>query len=266
MTWKDFINAIRRAKLTNDSSSKILVNLFKAAGTMSEVSESSAKAWINGNRKCKTSTYFPEGNLNNTDGVLRFFKNRPANKLQELQQIFREINDHDSPIDLETDDMDVFCRSLVNQFLDLLSLERLDTADIKPLVDGKNIDGTAAPNGHNIDMPKDIIVDSGSVIPENIKSEKNSQENLTCITNGAQLSIPPDCKICLCCANWKGDILNAYKAVTGTYGKCLLYNRETLSSNREVCEGFEPNYGPILHYQHIKSFKGCTTSHIDSSL
>lgn len=265
MTWKDFITAIRRAKLTNDSSSKILVNLFNAAGTMNEVTEPAAKSWINGNRNCKTSTYFPEGNLNNT-GILRFFKNRPANKLQELQQIFHEINDHDSPIDLETDDMDVFCHSLLNQFLDLLGLERLDTASIKPLVDDKNIDETEALNDHNTDMSKGIIVDSESVMPENIKSEKSSHKNLTCITEDAQLNIPHDCKICLCCINWKGNVQNAYKTAMGTYGKCLLHNKVTLSSNRDVCEGFEPNYGQILCYEHIKSFKGRTTSHIDSSL
>ena len=126
MKWADFIGAIARTKFNNDSQPKILINLFTRAGSMAEVYESTAKSWINGIRECKVSTYFPNGKIENEPEVFKFFKNRPINKLQQLQNEMRDVTDVYDAVNCLTDDMDLFCWSLVNQFLDILGFPRLD--------------------------------------------------------------------------------------------------------------------------------------------
>lgn len=126
MTWSTFISAIKQSEVIKDSSPKIVIKLFDAARSPIDCSESAAKSWLNGNRNCKTARYFPNGKLIDEKAVFKIFRDRPEQILKKLQQIFREGKDADSPIDVNTKNMDVFCWSLVNQFLDILGLQRLD--------------------------------------------------------------------------------------------------------------------------------------------
>ena len=129
MTWGIFMNAIKEAELVNGTREQILVALFKNAGREKEFSEQAARKWISGDRNCKVSSYFSNGTITNQEGAYRFFRRRPEDKLKKLQQIFRSKKGVNSPIDCETENMDRFCWSLVNQFLDLLGFQRLELPD-----------------------------------------------------------------------------------------------------------------------------------------
>lgn len=65
MTWGIFFKTIKNSGLFgNIPAPQIIKRLFMAAGSMNEFSLSTAQKWIDGERKCKTSTYFPDGKLN----------------------------------------------------------------------------------------------------------------------------------------------------------------------------------------------------------
>lgn len=129
MTWGIFADTIYSVGLLgqNQSKAKIIALLFSAAGTMAECNTTATQKWINGSRNCKSTKYFPDAKLNNPDGVYQFFRNHSLDKIQELQKKFREIGGADSSIivDTKTHDMDEFCWSLVNQFLEILGFPLL---------------------------------------------------------------------------------------------------------------------------------------------
>ena len=107
MTWKKFITLIRQSGISGEASYKILLDLFEKAGCKCDVSDATAKSWLNESRNCKASTYFPARKVD-TNSLFRYFRNRPGGKLKQLQQIFQtgEHFDLDSPIDVETNDID----------------------------------------------------------------------------------------------------------------------------------------------------------------
>lgn len=79
---------------------------------------------------------FPDNKLNDAQALFRFFRQRPESKLKKVQSVFKEMADTNSSIDIETDDMDIFCWSLVNQFVDLLGFQRLDIPHTDMASDG----------------------------------------------------------------------------------------------------------------------------------
>lgn len=243
MNWKDFFTTIKSAKLFgNTTMPKIVIRLFEAAGTVQVFSEDAAKSWINGKRNCKASKYFPEGKLNNEAGAIRFFRNHPENKLKELQQLFEKV-ESDSPIDSKTDDMDIFCQSLVNQFLDLLAFERLDRANStssSPI--SESMGDISFLRNHHTEVSQNMVTESDSKLDVNIETDMFSQESP--ITS-SQISIPKEFHTCLYCKKWKGNIQDAHESVDGIYGKCLLYQKEILSTNKRICEKFNPSYERI---------------------
>lgn len=132
MTWKDFIVPIRESGIFGDASYKILLELFEQAGSKIDIPDVTAKSWLSGYRKCKASAHFPAGKID-TKSLFRYFRNRPDGKLKQLQQMFRARENValDSPIDVKTNNMDIFCWSLVNQFLDMLKFKRVNTPNIE---------------------------------------------------------------------------------------------------------------------------------------
>ncbi|MDE7242531.1 MAG: hypothetical protein K2O18_00935 [Oscillospiraceae bacterium] len=127
MNWKDYVKPIQASDIANGSLESIITNLFEIAGCEREFSSDAAKSWLYRKRNCKSNIYFPKGTIK-TDAVFRYFRNRPDERLYTLQSKFEEqvLPDSDSPIDVKTKNLDIFCWSLVNQFLDLLRLERVD--------------------------------------------------------------------------------------------------------------------------------------------
>lgn len=139
---EEFCSSYSRIKNIQRCFVKILLELFDQAGSAYAISDSTAKSWLSGNRNCKASTHFPAGKID-ADSLFRYFRKRPDVKLKQLQQIFRTKanNELDSPIDTETDDLNVFCWSLVNQFLDLLGFQRVDITDSPALPSNESAGG-----------------------------------------------------------------------------------------------------------------------------
>lgn len=127
MNWKDYIKSIQASGIVDGSLETIMTNLFDIAGCVYDPSLEAVKSWLSGRRNCKGSTYFPKGTIN-AEAVFRYFRKRPPDRLHSLQAIFKNqiAPDADSPIDVKTKDLDLFCWSLVNQFLDLIKFERVD--------------------------------------------------------------------------------------------------------------------------------------------
>lgn len=125
MTWKTFIEPIHDILLESMSEATILTDIFIAAGRQKEFDVSSAYNWLSGRRKCKAIAYFPNGIINYKE-VFNYFKKRPKEKLQSLQGVFRKQKDESSPIDVHTNKVNLFCLSLVNQFLVLLGFQLID--------------------------------------------------------------------------------------------------------------------------------------------
>ena len=130
MTWRTFAETIVAAKLTDDRPWKIILCLFRAAGVKEndEPLEKTIRSWLENRRHCKASCYFPAGKINYKE-VFRFFRKAPEGKLRNLKKEFQMNLDANSPIDVSTDNLDTFCWSLVNQFLDLLGLQRIDFSE-----------------------------------------------------------------------------------------------------------------------------------------
>lgn len=132
MNWKDYIKAIQDSDIVGGSLESIMANLFSIAGCVVQPSMEAIKSWLLGKRNCKSSNYFPNDTIK-TEVVFRHFRNKPRDKLSNLQRIFKEqgVLASSSPIDVKTTDLDIFCWSLVNQFLDLLKFDRVDVPQPK---------------------------------------------------------------------------------------------------------------------------------------
>lgn len=251
MTWDIFTKAIKEVDLENGTQVQILISLFKSAGyivTKDEgISESAAKKWIDGTRNCKASIYFPDNKLGNPEGAYKFFRRRPDGKLRKLQQIFGKEKDDDSPIDCETEDMDRFCWSLVNQFLDILGFQRIDvpTSDMSPVLE-------ALPDTVENENSKNAVMEQRSIT---FQSGNIYQKETKCQTTGAQIAVPQYCRICLCCKYWKGDAEATYKNMDDEYGECKALGKRVLSTDGCDCDKFKENYNQIMKYQFYKKNK-----------
>ena len=208
MTWRIFTNAIRDAKITNDVPWRIINDLFMEAGCTEELAEPTVRTWLNGKRNCDSRRYFPNKQIDHKR-VFAFFKNRSEEKLQKLQKIFQEIEDTNSPIDVKTGDLDVFCWSLVNQFLDLLGFQRIDIPHTE----------------------SNLLLDSRSTSEIEVSPKKKPSIRSTILPHSE------DC--CYRCIHWNGNRKTFGAYMTPTYGYCFKYDRAKQVSSAVACEDFE---------------------------
>lgn len=249
MTWDTFTKAIEESELVSGTPAKILIKLFDRAGYINRkedgISESTAKKWIDGSRHCKVTSYFPDEENVQTQALYCFFKRRPQNKLEKLQEILSEKIDDNSPIDCTTKDMDRFCWGLVNQFLDLLGFQRIDLPAPDLPTDPTSILYTIENEiGENV-----VIKQDSSPLP----SEIITQEEPRPITESAKIAIPQECKVCLCCVFWRGDAKAAYKNIENEYGECNALAKRVLAANG-ACAKFKESYGKIMRYNSYKKY------------
>ena len=254
MEWKTFLNAIKKSKLASGTRSQILVLLFKNAGYIhlkeDGISDETARKWIQGDRNCTVLSYFPDGELTCPEGVYKFLKNRPLNRLKELQEIFCNEKDDSSPIDCTTEDMEIFCWSLVNQFLDLLGLQRMDmpAKDTSPNIEiiFDTVENETSENEISEDKINENVIGEQSLTT--YKEETLLQEE----AQVAQIAIPENCRICLCCQNWNGNVQAAYKNIDEEYGECKAFGKEVLAINGIDCAKFKENYSRATNYRLFK--------------
>ena len=130
MTWRIFARTICNTKFANLNQWEIILRLFEEAGIKKEAEplEKTIRSWLEGRRHCNGSRYFPSKEIDNMK-VFQFLRKIPEEKLWNIQKEFRLHVDNSSPIDVNTDNLDLFCWSLVNQFLDLLGFLRVDIPD-----------------------------------------------------------------------------------------------------------------------------------------
>lgn len=129
MTFKDFVSVLCDSKCFNGKLSLIGKNLFVSArpnfGVKGEISEDAIISWLNGRKKPRIATYFPEGILleSNQNGLRDFFHRRTStpdawHNLQNDFLSWKENNpdDKDFCVNLKTDNQEDFYASLINQF------------------------------------------------------------------------------------------------------------------------------------------------------
>lgn len=239
--WKDFIAPICKSKISSSPPYIILMELFEEAASAHEFSEATAKSWINEKRNCKTSKYFPSGKID-TENLFRYFRKRPNDKLQKLQQLFQDNRDNidsDSPIDADTDNLDIFCWSLVNQFLDFLGFQRVDI----PHTDSSSKTTVAETdqllNGQSTDISEDTTSGTGQTVP--YSSPKMSCTGVLVQRKRSirSMFLPHSDDCCYHCAYWQGNRKTLEAYLIETYGFCLKYNRDKQISSAMPCEDYE---------------------------
>lgn len=243
MTWKDYIIPIRKSGISSDAAHKILRNIFKQAGNTYDFSDETAKKWLSGERQCKASKYFPTGCVDATS-LFRYFRNRPNDKLCQLQQLFREGESFNasSPIDVKTDNWDVFCWSLVNQFLDLLKFQRVDIPHTDISTKTAFSEAGQLLDSQEIDISKVIISEQMqraiqqadgmlSTSCEDFSKERKPSIRSTILPHS------DDC--CYHCIYWDGNRKTFGAYTTATYGFCLKYNRAKQLSSDLACKDYK---------------------------
>ena len=125
MTWKTFIGPISSVLPPKMKKHEIIIDIFKSAGNINDFTESTARKWLSGDRTCKATSYFPNRTIDYI-GLFKYFKRMIKNQMQNLQSLFREQKDENAVIDVNTDNFNTFCLSLVNQFLVLLGFQLID--------------------------------------------------------------------------------------------------------------------------------------------
>lgn len=205
---------------------------------MEELAEPTVRKWLSGERNCKSSKYFPRKGVDN-EKVFTFFKNRPKEKLLELQRLFGEIADASSPIDVTTHDLDAFCWSLVNQFLDLLGFQRVDI----PRTDTSS-ESTFA-EAHQLRSKQDVDI-SDRTTPAQVHDIPCSLSliDTTAVSVGRKPSIrskilPHSDDCCYNCVYWKGNRQTFGAYTTETYGPCLKRNRQEQLSSDLPCKDYK---------------------------
>lgn len=226
MTWKIFANTICEAKIENDIACRIIQKLFSEAGSRKEFAEETAKAWINGERNCAVNRYFPAYAKMDYNRIFRFFRNRPIEKLKNLQELFRSTKESGDAVDVNTDDVDTFCLSLVNQFLDLLRRQRIDASYIEALSKSEDV-SSDADSEQLLESSGDLTTIGDVNIPRVGKHTIRS------------MLLPHSEECCYHCEYWIGDRthLGAYREAT--YGRCIKYNNPRQLSSDLPCKDFK---------------------------
>lgn len=66
-------------------------------------------------------------------------------------------------------------------------------------------------------------------------------------SGAAEIAVPQECRICVCCKDWQGQVGRALLTFDGIYGGCDALDKRTLSTGG--CDQFRPDYGKISQYQ-----------------
>lgn len=254
MTLKIYMKAIGESKIESGTEPQILKSIFTAAGYFPRKDEGLAEAtfakWINGTRPYNGIRYFPEGKLGNPNGLFKFFRNRPENKLRELQRLLCEEKEDDSPIDYETEDLDRFCWSLVNQFLDLLCLERISMPDSDGVSGESSVDVA-----EKIGLLNPRILDTSDLDMSTDEKVVDSPEEENVGKGYSTIAFPDECRVCFCCKNWKDNSESdtLYGNIIDGQGECKVFGRQ-VSASDPSCNKFKENYNRAVRYESYKKF------------
>lgn len=137
MTFHEYVLPLRKTRLLGKSQLSIGQELFRKAGAYDEITESAVNSWLYSQRTCDALKHFPEGTINKRQLFL-YFKDHTGEpgSWKKIQQAFLSQKPDDPLpenylIDLETDDRDIFIRSLADQFSWVIGLPQTEWIDEK---------------------------------------------------------------------------------------------------------------------------------------
>lgn len=93
----------------------------------------------------------------------------------------------------------------------------------------------------------DLSTDNNNTLSENTanKSVQNLPDNEQGIS---KLRISEKCHLCLYCKNWKGDFADSCHSSNGTYGRCVVFSKNTLSTEGTSCDRYDANVARVTIY------------------
>ncbi len=232
MTWKTFTNTICKAEIDSDVAYRIIQKLFSEAGSTTEFSEQAARKWLNEKRNCKVDSYFPDNVRINYNGLFCFFRNRPTEKLKNLQELFCSTKESGDAVDVNTDDVDTFCLSLVNQFLDLLRLQRIDASNVETLSQSEPVKFNRLPDCKKEDVSSGA--DSDQLLESSGDLTTIDDANIPRVGKHTirSMLLPNSEECCYHCEYWVGDREHFASYKVPTYGHCIKRGwREQISSD-----------------------------------
>jgi len=130
MTFGDYVKAIIRAGIMSTTRDEFAANLFNATGAYPTAQTGTVKSWIDKKAPNSYNKYFSHGSVKE-DEFIRFLMRWTQRDVEKLQTEFRKETSN-KYIDLETTDVDVFYRSMLNQFLTILKFPTLDDQSYHP--------------------------------------------------------------------------------------------------------------------------------------
>lgn len=122
MEFGEYIGTLCDTDSFETSKARLGVDLFKAAGSYTEIKEDTVKKWISGARNCSIRTYFPESEIDEEQFIAYFRRRtRAPGSWEEIQKAFSSkisagVDSKGICVDLTTADPEVFYWSLLNQF------------------------------------------------------------------------------------------------------------------------------------------------------
>lgn len=242
MILKNYINAIK--EYIGGSQTEVVKKLFFEANAVKEVKTETAKCWLRPiddpkYRKCKIKDYFPFEKVDE-DSFIEFLRSKVNISWPVLQKAFRLIND-DGIINVTTNTDMVFYWSLLNQFQKIFELP-ISNLPAKILSIDETTVGNQALNTSQTNAFENVIKEQESSTSGNKNKKNMPQANSQNTNANARIAIPQDCKKCLYCKNWKGNVHDANESPSGVYGRCIIYN-ENKRSTESSCDDFRENFG-----------------------
>lgn len=238
MTWRTFADAIHASKITDDVPWRIINDMFVEAGYAEGLVEPTVRSWLNEKRKCDGRRYFPNKKIDNKR-VFAFFKNRSEEKLRNLQNIFQKTANADSPIDVKTDNIGVFCWSLVNQFLDLLGFQRVDIPHIDTPSLTASVEASQLFNRQGVDISGDIAPTQAQEALCSLPSIGGADVPVAKMRSIRSMILPHSDDCCYHCAYWVGDRQTYGAYTTARYGVCTMYHRPEQLSSDLPCKDYK---------------------------
>lgn len=251
MDWDIFSKTIAKSGIDDKTPWKIVSKLFKEAGCIKDPSSSTIAAWIQKRRRCSSRRYFPNERID-TKRVFNFFRKRDEEKLAALRESFIEVKGIGSPIDVDHS-LDVFCWSLVNQFLDLLRFQRIDVPYIDTTSETVSIESNQLHSVQKGDTLPDVTQEHLKEIPYSLPPMDCPDSSKEVKQSIRSLMLPNSGDCCYNCTYWTGTRNPFRIQETAIYGPCIKYGRrEQLSSDfpcreyKRLQESFFKQYARYL--------------------
>ncbi|MGN0679867.1 MAG: hypothetical protein ACI4JS_09415 [Oscillospiraceae bacterium] len=285
MDLRDFATGLvflnKNTKRNQTEAAKSLWRLFEKTARATPL-EGTVRKWItsseNSKRNCDVRSYYPEpvlekGKKQELYMYIRRFGEESVFRCQkEFKKIITENNDKDYVIDIETENFDILCFSILNQFIILMGMEGLQIDDPDLNIDPKiveifkqqqihkdekhklssikktkrKLDKEAAEiECERIALEKEVPKENKRIAAEENDRKMRERIEAERIANPqSTLAVPPEYCICRFCKFWESDCDNDITNMSPIIGHCTQHNFESTSITPK-CDKFSPNYSKM---------------------